>query len=117
MRLISFSLTADQVRARTKTETRRLGWRHLRVGEVLRGVKKAMGRKPGEELVTLAIVRVEQLRRERLDAITADAVQREGFPDLTPAGFVSMFCTHMKCDPSVTVTVIQFSYVQGAANG
>ena len=42
-RLMSFSMTTPQVRARTKTVTRRLGWRFLKPGVVLWAVEKAQG--------------------------------------------------------------------------
>ena len=43
-------LTQDQVRRRFKRVTRRLGWRNLKVGDVLCGVEKAMGLKAGEKI-------------------------------------------------------------------
>lgn len=112
MRLISCALTKEQVRARTKTETRRLGWKHLKRGELLRVVEKAMGLKKGEPIVTLAIVRVEAAWRERLDEINEASVTREGFAGMSPAEFVAMFCKHMKCEPSTEVKVIRWSYVE-----
>jgi len=44
MRLISFMLTERQIRERTKTQTRRLGWKTVKVGDRLRGVLKCQGR-------------------------------------------------------------------------
>jgi hypothetical protein len=111
MRNISFSLTKDQFRARTKTETRRLGWWFLKPGEELMGCEKCQGLKPGEPIVRMGVIRVTEMVRERLDAITPEAVAREGFPDMTPDEFVAMFCRHMKVDPSKIVTVIRFEYV------
>lgn len=159
MRLISFMLTADQIKARTKTETRRLGWTSVKVGDRLRGVLKSQGRtrrcpecdgcgfvrdaalgegprplyvwrgthtcptcdgrkKITEALVDLAIVEVTEVRRERLDAITPEAVVAEGFPQWTnaPGEFVEMFCrSHKGCTPSTEVTVIRFRYVDASA--
>ena len=68
MRNISFMLTKDQVRNRHKTVTRRLGWRRLKPGDVLRGVEKAMGLKAGEEGHTALLrSRVLDARRETLE--------------------------------------------------
>ena len=116
MRNISFSLTKDQFRARTKTETRRLGWWFLKPGDLLMGCEKCQGLKPGEPIVRMGAVRVVNLFRERLDAITAEAVVREGFPDMAPPEFVAMFCKHMKVKPFKIITVIKFEYVEGEAN-
>ncbi len=107
MRLISFALTCDQVLAQTKTQTRRLGWRFAKVGDRLRGVRKVQGRGPNEPIVDVAIVEITAIRRERLDAITPEDLVREGFPELTPAGFCQLF----PCEPSDEVTVVDFCYL------
>ncbi|MFE3002733.1 hypothetical protein ACFXG4_48215, partial [Nocardia sp. NPDC059246] len=44
-RLMAVSLTQPQVQARTKTVTRRMGWRNLRSGERLTLCRKVMGRR------------------------------------------------------------------------
>lgn len=122
-RLMSVALTEPAVRARTKTQTRRLGWSNLRAGEELRLVRKAMGRsrvlpdgsRYVEPLVDVARVRVVEVRRERLDAITDEDVAREGFelgPDEHPAAwFVAFFTEHMRCAPDAEVTVITWEYL------
>lgn len=116
-RLISFSLTEPQVRDRSKTQTRRLGWLNARVGERLTGCRQVMGRrrKDGtvEPLVRITDVEVVSVRRERLDAITPDDVAAEGFSGWTPAEFVDFFCRSMKCTPDTEVTVIEFAYLDG----
>lgn len=113
MRLISFALTTDQVLAQTKTQTRRIGWRFAKVGDRLRGVRKVQGRRKDEPLVDVAIVEITAVRRERLDAITPEDLAREGFPELTPAGFCELF----PCEPSDEVTVIDFRYLDGEVTG
>lgn len=90
-RLMSVSYTADQVVARTKTVTRRLGWRFLKPGDRLTLCRKVMGRKPGEPLERLAEVRVILVNREQLWQITSLDVVREGFPSLDRLGFVLLF--------------------------
>lgn len=110
-RLMSVTLTEESVWDRTKTVTRRLGWRHLRVGDRLTLCRKVMGRKPDEPLVRIAEVEVTAIWTERLDEITKEECVREGFPDHTPDGFVSMFCDHMHCLPSQMVRRIEWKYI------
>ncbi len=121
-RNISFSLTTDQFRHRTKTVTRRVGWEKLRVGEELCGVKKAMGLKPGEKIERLGKIRVTSIRREPLRAMTDDPLygveecEKEGFgnhPALRyPLQFVRFFCdSHKGCTPDSTVTRIEYEYI------
>lgn len=57
-RNISFALTTEQIRNRTKTVTRRLGWKNLKVGQVLNACVKCMGLKPGEQIQRLGQIRV-----------------------------------------------------------
>jgi hypothetical protein len=111
----SVSLTERQVRDRTKTVTRRVGWLMLRVGDQLTLCRKVMGRRPGEPLERIVTVKVTAVRRERLDAITVADVAAEGF-EMTPAEFVSFFCgTHKGCLPSNEVTRIEWRYLDGPA--
>lgn len=137
MRNMSFMLTTEQVRNRTKTVTRRVGWSFLKPGDLVRAVEKCQGLKKGEQVRPLAVIRVEQVSRERLDRLESDAIYgqqeciAEGFPHLSPMEFVSMFCaTHKVPDtrawglpkhrrqpfpmlPCDEVTRIEFSYVDG----
>ena len=112
MRNISFALTTPQFKARTKTVTRRLGWATLKPGTRLMGCAKCQGLKPGEKLERLGEIEVIAVREERLDRIDQSDVIREGFPGLTPAEFVAMFCKHMGCYASTIVTRIEFRYVE-----
>jgi hypothetical protein len=95
-RLMAVSLTEDQVRDRTKTVTRRAGWRMLRAGDRLTLCRKVMGRRHGEPL----------------DAINAGDVTAEGLPQMTPAQFVAFFCrTHRGCSPGTEITRIEWRYL------
>lgn len=130
-RLMSVMLTEDAVRDQTKTETRRTGWSHLRAGEHLTLVRKAMGLRKGEKVVRICTVRVLSVGRQRLDAITDQDVAAEGFgPDRTTrhpwlAGqpwnatprewFLAFFAHHMGCGPDETVTVIKWEYLPAPA--
>ena len=53
MRNISFMLTTQQFRNRTKTVTRRMGWWNLKPGDILMGVEKRQDSK-GRTYPTLA---------------------------------------------------------------
>lgn len=111
MRLMSFMLTTAQILDRSKTVTRRLGWEELAPGTRLKAVEKAMGLKNGERVNVLAEIEVVSVTQERLSLISAEDCAREGFPDLTPAQFVAMFCEHMRCKPTRRVNRIEFRYV------
>ena len=123
-RYMSFALTTQQIRDSAKSVTRRLGWADLQPGELLWAVEKAQGLKKGEKVKRIRMIRVQSVRREHLDALLpgrrysmhpSDAwieVCREGFPDMTPAGFVAMFCKANKCAADVMVNRIEFGYVE-----
>lgn len=110
-RLMSFSATTRQIRDRSKTVTRRIGWLHARPGQVLCAVEKAQGLKRGEKVKRLCCIRIDDVRREPLNAITADDVIKEGFPDMTPAEFVALFMSINKCPAGQIVTRIEFEYL------
>lgn len=122
MRNISFALTTPQIVAGTKDVTRRMGWQFLKVGDLLRPVRKCMGLRPGEKVEVLrAPIRVIDVRRVPLcrmidePAYGHDEVRREGCAAsehyAEPAAWVSMFCaTHMGCTPERVVTRIEFTY-------
>lgn len=111
MRNMSFSLTTEQFLDGSKTCTRRLGWGHLKPGDRVRAVRKAMGLKKGEKVEVLGEFEVVSKRREELRAITDADVKREGFPGLGRLGFIGMFCKHMGCDPSTLVNRIEYRKV------
>ena len=132
-RLMSVALTEEAVRRRMKTETRRLGWTNLEPGTVLELCRKVMGRKRGEPLERICLVRVTGVRREPLRRITDTGVDREGFGpwegsdglDWWPPGtvppaevhgpaaerFVEFFCEAMRATPETVVTVIEWEYL------
>jgi hypothetical protein len=115
-RNISFALTTDQIRDRSKTVTRRKGWKFLKAGDVLNACVKCQGLKPGEKIERLCQIRVVSVRREQLSDIWMRGdygwreVALEGFPDMTPHGFADMFCKHMGGDHGQMVTRIEFEY-------
>lgn len=113
MRNISCALTTQQVRDRTKTVTRRLGWKNVKKGDLLQIVVKGMGLKPGESPGKLAIIVVAAVHRVPLNSIRNRDVEREGFPGMHWHQFVAMFCDHMVCNPQDQVTRIEFRYIPG----
>lgn len=121
-RNISFSLTTDQIRNRTKTVTRRTGWKQLVAGEVLNACVKCMGLKPGEKIERICQIRVVDVTQESLRSLVDDPdygrpeCDLEGFPGMSGAEFVGMFCkSHKGCTVNTTVTRIEFTYVGGKA--
>lgn len=102
------------MRARTKTVTRRLGWRWAVPGMRLMACRKVMGRKKGEPLVKLGVIEIVSVRREPLNAITPEDCVREGFPNLSPIGFCEMFVEAMGCQFGTTITRIEFKHVDEA---
>ena len=122
MRNISFMLTTRQVLAEQKTVTRRLGWLHVKTGDLLQGVEKCQGLGKGGTMKRLKVIRVVSVRRERLGILEDDIrygraeIDREGFRDdprfLCPAKWVQWFCnSHKGCTPETEVTRIEFEYV------
>lgn len=112
MRRISFAKTASQLVAGTKTVTRRQGWRDLKPGTRLLAVDRVRGLKKGERAKKLGEIEVVSVRQEPLNAITAEEVAAEGFPEWTPAEFVAFFCGFARCAPDAEVMRIEFRRVQ-----
>jgi hypothetical protein len=108
---MSVALTEDAVVNRSKTVTRRLGWKMLKPGDRLTLCRKVMGRRKGEPLVRLAEVEVVAASAEPLSWITDAEVRREGFEDFTRAEFVAFFCEHMKVAPDDEVQRIEWRYL------
>lgn len=112
---MSFFLTTEQVRNRTKTVTRRLGWKNAKVGDVVQPVVKGQGLKKGETAEKIGgPIRFVNVERVPLagPTLTFMDVAAEGFPELTPEQFGLMFCQHNDCDPDEAVTRIEFEYLR-----
>jgi hypothetical protein len=133
VRNMSFALTTEQIRTGTKNVTRRMGWRTLKPGTLIRPVKKGMGLRPGEKIEPLrGPIRVSSVTFEPLRRMTDDVgygieeCRREGFGEhpvyRAPSEFVQLFCsTHKGCTPESIGTRIEFEYLDapglGAAAG
>ena len=117
-RNISFAMTKEQVRARTKTQTRRFAWWKLKPDTILQGVEKGMGLKPGEKVVKLALIRVTDVRVEPLNAISQADVIAEGFAWMCPAQFVDFLLSkYPKIARDEPVNVITFEYLDTPHKG
>ena len=108
---MSFAATQKQIKNKSKTVTRRLGWNFLKTGDELNAVNKTMGFKKSERPVHLAKIRVVSVRQEPIAAITAEDVAREGFPEMSVKEFVELFGRiNPKCSPETVVNRIEFEY-------
>jgi hypothetical protein len=127
-RNISFALTTPQFIARTKTVTRRMGWRTAAVGQQLCGVKKGMGLRPGEKIERLGMIRLVSVTTEPLRRLTDDLhygfseTEREGFPEghplHYPSSFVRFFCrSHKGCTPDSEITRLEYEFVDSPPCG
>ena len=104
------------MRDRTKTVTRRSGWRFLKPGDVVNAVETCMGLRRGERMRQICQIRVTHVSREPLNRITPDDVAREGFPSWTPEQFITFYCQNMKSRPTDDVTRIAFEYIANNRN-
>ena len=105
-------LTTPQMRARTKTVTRRLGWWLLKPGEIIMAVEKSRGRKKGEQIKPIGPIRIVNIRSEALNQIDVAEVRREGFSQMSSKDFVNHFCaTHHGCTPRTRVNRIAFEFL------
>ncbi len=118
-RNMSFALTTEQIRDRTKTVTRRVGWGFLQPGDIVNACVKCMGLKPGEKVQRLAQIRIVRTRIEPLSRMILDGdygaseAAKEGFPGWSGDQFVDMFLDHMptKFGKLTLVNRIEFEYV------
>ena len=112
MRNMSFAMTTQQVRNRTKTVTRRFGWCFLKPRDRVQAVEKAQGMAKGEKIKPLAVIEIVSVRHEPLNEITKADCIKEGFPDFEPIDFVNMLTEHYKADPDQIVNRIEFKYIE-----
>ncbi len=110
-RNMSFAMTTDQFQNKSKFVTRRFGWWFLKPGDVVQGVRKAMGLKKGEKIDRLGLIEIVSTRAEPLNAITQEDVVLEGFPEFTPDRFIRMMTKHYGCEQNSIVNRIEFRYL------
>ena len=116
MRYMSFQRTTEQMLARTKTVTRRLGWRDLAKGTLVQAVEQARGLPKGAKVRKLGLIRIVSVRREPLSRLGRPRygkleAQKEGFPDLSGREFAARFVANTGCTNRTVVTRIEFEHV------
>lgn len=112
-RNMSFALTTQQIRDRTKTVTRRFGWWNLKPGQIINAVEKSMGIKKGEKINVLCQIRIVSTRQEPLSDMADEDCAREGFPHFKDKWeFIAMLIEHYNLDhANVPVNRIEFEYI------
>jgi hypothetical protein len=111
MKHMSFALTTAQIRNRTKTVTRRMGWATAKRGDVVQPIVKGQGLRKGEHVERIGDpIRFVSVRREPLNRCSHEMAE-EGFPLMTAEAFIAMFCMQNGCTPDTIITRIEFEYV------
>lgn len=114
MRNMSFSMTRRQMVARTKTVTRRWGWRSLEVGDVVMAVRKAQGLKKGEKVEHIHPIRIVSVEYEPLVSIYLRDVDSElaleGFPGMNPRDFINLLLDRKHPNASYLINRIEFTH-------
>jgi len=109
---MSFMLTTEQIKNKTKTVTRRLGWDFLKPGDIVNAVEKGMGLKKGEKIKRICQIRIKSVRwHEPLHFIDKKDCIKEGFPEMEPDDFIDMFVRHNKVWAMCPVNRIEFEYL------
>lgn len=112
MRNMSFMLTTEQARNKTKTVTRRNGWWFLKPGDLIQQVEKCQGLKKGEKIKKIHVIRILSTRTEPLNKITNKEIEKEGFPGKSKDWFIDMFCkSHKDITPFHEINRIEFEYI------
>jgi len=117
-RRMSFSATVEQMRDQTKTVTRRDPDTrcHLKPGDRLTAVEKAMGLKAGEKQVVIGDIEIVSNRVERAIDLTDEDVEREGFPSMTPSDWLTevWWDLHGAVEPTTKMRRIEFRHLTEA---
>jgi hypothetical protein len=111
-RNMSFAKTTEQVRAGTKTVTRRLGWWFLKPGDIVNAVEKCRGLKKGEKVKLIRQIRIVSVRGETLSDVNGRECALEGFPEMRAEDFRRMFLSmHPRWDRTTRINRIEFEYI------
>ena len=121
MRNMSFQITVEQARAKTKDVTRRQHWDNLKPSDLIQQIVKGQGLKKGERVQKIHVIRILSVQREPVDDIVLRwyrdgkfEAAREGFPQWVGQEwrFVDMYCAANKCRSSDYCNRIEFEYVE-----
>ena len=121
-RQMSFKLTQHQMRNRTKSVTRRVGWAFLKEGDLISAVVQGQGLKLNESPVRIGMIRIIGCRAELLSRVVDDPeygkseMVLEGFPGMKPEDFVVMLeATNKDANVSI-INRIEFEFVEEAVD-
>jgi len=124
LRNISFFLTRDQILARIKRVTRRVGWSHAIPGMMLQPIYKGQGLKAGESVERLGCpIIVKDNRPERLTELIRrptygeEEAALEGFPEWSGRQFVDFLCKQPGVYPERELNRILFDYAPQKSPG
>jgi len=77
------------------------------------GVVKCQGLGKGGKVEKLGPIRITDVRREQLKEITVEECVKEGFPDLDPIQFITLFMeTHKGASAYTYINRIEFEYIE-----
>ena len=108
-RNMSFMMTKDQLLDGSKTVTRRMGWKFLKLGDQVMACEKCRGLDKDGKIKRYGLIEIEQVWTEQLDEITRTEVLREGFPNMSVDEFIDYFIAgHKSCKRDSIITRIQF---------
>ena len=113
MRNMSFSMTTEQVRAKTKTVTRRFGWWKIKPGTKLWAIEKGRGLKKGQKVVRICMIKIVSAHEEQVQDIRhqPNDLILEGFPDITTNEFIRLLCKGTGKNETSPVNRIEFEYI------
>ncbi len=121
MRNMSFMLTTRAYELGSKTHTRRLGWRFLKIDEQVMGCEQCQGLRRGEKIRRLHPFLTLSNDPEPLMDIVRRPVRESGIPEVVLEGFpemagheelfVKMFAEHNHCDPEESVQRIGMKHI------
>lgn len=117
---MAFGFTTRALLDGTKTVTRRQprGRGHLAAGSYVLACRRTVNLTFAGDLAPfgpLAVLRVLDVRTERLSDVTDPEVALEGFPDRDAAWFVRFFTSRMRCAPDTAVLRIKFEVAEQLA--
>lgn len=112
-RNMSFMITTAQMYGRTKTVTRRTGWKNLKPGDKLWAVEKGQGLKKGEKIKRICMIEVTHVRFESLNSILQSDCTLEGFPSMDRLEFIDMFIkSHKEVSHFTQITRIEYKFIE-----
>ena len=109
MKRMSFSKTVPQMRAQTKTVTRRAveTWKTLKAGDQLMAIEKGQGIPKGQRQKEIGPIEVLEVVVEPLGAVTRADLALEGLGHMTKGQFLDLF----PGDPGQMVRRILFRHL------